>query len=421
MSDGGVPPIKSLYSRRSLLVGGATVSATALGILPAAPDDANLPPRIPPWSKGMGEASFDPAYGRPGPEMKSVMRRNFDGAPANSYSEASFTPLQDLSGVITPNSLCFVRNHAGVPNIQSSDHRLIVHGLVDTPLKFTVADIKRFPQLTRTYFLECAGNTYSEWDGPGGLGCQYTHGLMHNVVYTGALLRDVLNESGLAHEAKWIMAEGADGAAMDRSIPLSKALDDCMIVCAMNGEALYPEHGGPLRLLVPGWQGNMSVKWLRRIKVGDRSWQSREETAKYTDLLRSGRARQFAFVMDAKSVITSPSPQAAPLMRGFNMLSGLAWSGRGKIRRVDISFDGGRNWFTARLEGPAPSKAWVRFNAKFEWSGQDMVIMSRTIDETGYVQPSRRELLALRGANAFYHNNSIQAWRIRRSGDVENA
>jgi sulfane dehydrogenase subunit SoxC len=207
---------------------------------------------------------------------------------------------------------------------------------------------------------------------------------------------------------------------MSRSIPLEKALDDCMVVYAMNGKDLPAEHGGPLRLLVPGYQGNMSVKWLRRLKLGDQPWYTREETSMYTDLLANGKARQGSFVMDAKSVITTPSPQGDILSKGQNMISGFAWSGRGKIARVDVSVDGGRNWFTARIEGEIFSKAWVRFSAIFDWSGQEMVIMSRALDETGYVQPSLQELVALRGTNSFYHNNAIQPWRIRRNGNVEN-
>ena len=368
----------------------------------------------------MGEAPFDPTYGRPILENNRTIRREFNGLPADRYSVASYTPLHELSGVITSNPLCFVRNHAGVPMIDVNDHRLIVHGMVETALTFGLEDIKRFPSKTRTYFLECAGNSFSEWEGAQGKGCQFTHGLMHNVAYTGVLLRDILNEAGLKHGARWILGEGADSAAMDRSIPIEKAMDDCMVVYAMNGEALYPEHGAPLRLLVPGWEGNISVKWLRRVKVGDRAWNTREETAKYTSLLPSGQARQFAFVMDAKSVITSPSPQSHTVMRGFNMLSGLAWSGRGRIARVDVSLDGGRNWFRANLDGPVTPKAWVRFNASFDWQGHEMNILSRAMDETGYTQPSLRQLTALRGIQSFYHNNAIQSWHIRKSGDVEN-
>ena len=334
--------------------------------------------------------------------MRNVARateRDFSG------QYVSATPLHEITkGTITPNNLAFIRNHAGVPEIKDDEHHLVVHGLVDTPLTFTMGDINRFPSITCTHFLECGGNDY---------------GLVQNAEFMGVLLRDILNEVGLKDSARWVMAEGSDDAAMNRSIPLSRALDDCMVVYRMNGEALPPEHGGPLRLLVPGCQGNLSIKWLSRLKVGDRPWYTREETSRYTVLLASGKTREFSFVMDAKSVIVAPSPQTAVLQHGPNTISGFAWSGRGKIARVDVSLDGGQNWFEASLEGSVLSKAFVRFNARFDWNGQEMVVMSRAMDETGYVQPSLAELTALRGQNGFYHNNAIQSWRIHTGGSIE--
>jgi sulfane dehydrogenase subunit SoxC len=217
-----------------------------------------------------------------------------------------------------------------------------------------------------------------------------------------------------------LLAEGADSAAMNRSIPLAKALDDCLVAYRMNGEMLRPEQGYPARLVVPGWEGNVWVKWLRRLKLGDEPWFAREETSKYTDLMESGKARQFTFVMDAKSVITSPSPQAPLRSKGFTVISGLAWSGRGKIVRVDVSLDGGKNWREAKLDGLVLDKAVTRFYAETEWTGQELLLQSRAIDETGYVQPSKAELRKVRGVNSIYHNNGIQTWHVKPDGEVEN-
>ena len=248
----------------------------------------------------------------------------------------SFTPLHQLDGIITPNGLCFERHHGGIAEIDPSDYRLMVHGLVEKPLVFTLEDLKRLPRVNRVHFLECAANSGMEWRGAQLNGCQYTHGMVHCVEYTGVSLKLLLEQAGLKPNARWIMAEGGDAAAMNRSIPLSKALDDCMIAYRMNGEMLRPEQGYPARLVVPGWEGNVWIKWLRRLKVGNQPWFTREETAKYTDLLGDGKARQFTFVMDAKSVITSPSPQAPVKQMGFTIVTGLAWSGRGKVKRVNM-------------------------------------------------------------------------------------
>ncbi len=252
-------------------------------------------------------------------------------------------------------------------------------------------------------------------------GAQFTHGMIHNVVYTGVRLKHLLDEAGLRTNAKWIMPEGADASAMTRSIPIEKALDDCLVAFKMNGEALRPEQGYPLRIVVPGWEGNMWVKWLRRIEVGDEPWHHREETSKYTDLLEDGRARRFTWIMDAKSVITSPSPQM-PITHGKGplVISGIAWSGRGTIPRVDVTVDGGRNWYAARMSGPSLDKSLHRFYFEFDWDGTPLLLQSRAHDSTGYVQPTKDELRAVRGENSIYHNNGIQTWYVNEEGQVEN-
>jgi sulfane dehydrogenase subunit SoxC len=361
------------------------------------------------------------AYGKPSRYEAGVIRRDVEWLTASRESSVSFTPLHELDGIITPNGLCFERHHGGIAEVDPDDWRLILHGLVDKPLVFTLDDIKRLPRTNRVYFAECAANSGMEWRGAQLNGCQFTHGMIHNVMYTGVPLKILLEEAGLKPNAKWLLIEGGDAAVMTRSLPLAKALDDCLIAYRMNGEMLRPENGYPVRIVVPGWEANMWVKWLRRIEVGDQPWHHREETSKYTDLLENGRARRFTYVMDAKSVITSPSPQA-PLKqgKGFTVLSGIAWSGRGKIARVDVSLDGGRNWRTARLDGPVFDKSMARFYAEFDWDGREMFVQSRAMDETGYVQPTKDELRRVRGLNSIYHNNGIQTWRVLPSGEVEN-
>jgi sulfane dehydrogenase subunit SoxC len=406
-------------TRRRFMAGAAGLAAA--GVAGAArADQKNLPPNIAGWSKTLGDGVAVRPYGHPSKFEKNVIRRDVQWLTASRESSVSFTPLHELDGIITPNGLCFERHHSGIAEIDPNDYRLVIHGLVDKPLIFTLDDIKRLPRVNRVYFLECAANSGMEWRGAQLNGCQYTHGMIHTVQYTGVPLKLLLEQAGVKPNGKWLLAEGGDASGLDRSLPLSKALDDCLIAYRQNGEMLRPEQGYPVRLVVPGWQGNMWVKWLRRIKVGDQPWYTREETAKYTDLMENGKARKFTFVMDAKSVITSPSPQAPIKQKGFQVISGLAWSGRGKIARVDVSLDGGRNWRAAKIDGPVFDKCCVRFYAETEWTGEPWLLQSRAIDDTGYVQPSKNELRKIRGVNSIYHNNGIQTWALMANGEVEN-
>jgi sulfane dehydrogenase subunit SoxC len=410
-------------SRRRFLtaaagLGGAAMAGVADRALAGNPK--NLPPNVPEWSRVLGDGVAVRPYGKPSKFESEVIRRDVQWLTASRESSVSFTPLHALDGIITPNGLAFERHHGGIAEIDPEDYRLILHGMVDKPLMLTLADLKRYPRHNRIYFLECAANSGMEWRGAQLNGCQYTHGMVHCVEYTGVPLKLLLEEAGLKTNAKWLLAEGADSAAMTRSIPLAKALDDCLVAYRMNGEMLRPEQGYPVRLVVPGWEGNMWVKWLRRIEVGDEPWYAREETAKYTDLLADGKARKFTFVMDAKSVITSPSPQAPLAHKGFTVISGLAWSGRGKVRRVDVSLDGGRNWREAKLDGLVLDRAVTRFYAETDWNGEELLLQSRALDETGYVQPTKADLRKIRGTNSIYHNNGIQTWHVRSNGEVEN-
>jgi sulfane dehydrogenase subunit SoxC len=404
---------------RAGLAGGAATALGAPGLAAGNPD--HQPPNVAEWSRYLGDGVAARAYGKPSKHEAHVIRRDVQWLTASRESSVSFTPLHALEGNITPNGLLFERHHAGIAEIDPADYRLMLHGLVDKPLIFTLDDLKRMPRVNRPYFCECAANSGMEWRGAQLNGCQYTHGMVHCVMYTGVPLKVLLDEAGMKPTAKWLLLEGGDAAAMTRSLPLAKALDDVLIAYRMNGEMLYPENGYPVRAVIPGWEANMWVKWLRRIEVGDAPWHTREETSKYTDLLENGTARRFTYVMDAKSVITNPSPQAPFKHKsGFTVLSGLAWSGRGKIARVDVSLDGGRNWRSARLDGPVWDKALTRFYYEFDWDGRELLLQSRAIDETGYMQPSKAELRKVRGFNSIYHNNGIQTWHVRKDGEVEN-
>jgi sulfane dehydrogenase subunit SoxC len=410
------------FLRAALTAGGAAALSGAARAAPAgAGNPANQPPNVPDWTRTLGDGVAVRKYGKPSKHESGVIRRDVEWLTATSQSSVSFTPLHELDGIITPNGLCFERHHAGIAEMDPADYRLMLHGLVDKPLIFTLDDIKRMPRVNRAYFCECAANSGMEWRGAQLNGVQYTHGMVHCVMYTGVPLKVLLAEAGLKPTAKWLLLEGGDSAAMTRSLPLQKALDDTLVAYRMNGEMLYPENGYPVRMVIPGWEANMWVKWLRRIEVGDQPWHHREETSKYTDLLENGTARRFTFVMDAKSVITNPSPQA-PLNHksGFTVLSGLAWSGRGKIARVDVSLDGGRNWRPARIDGPAGDKVLTRFYHEFNWDGRELMLQSRAMDQTGYVQPTKADLRRHRGVNSIYHNNGIQTWHVHKSGEVEN-
>jgi sulfane dehydrogenase subunit SoxC len=409
-----------LDRRRALLTFGAAAAGSAMIGRGTADAAESFPPQDAPWSRTLGPGVVDRPYGQPSKFVKDVIRRNVPWLTATRESSVSFTPLQDLSGIITPNGLFFERHHSGRAEIDPRRHRLMIHGLVERPLILTMADIERFPSVSRIHFLECPANGGMEWRGAQLDSLQFTHGMIGCAEWTGVKLSTLLEEVGLKKQAKWVLAEGADGAHMSRSLPLDKCLDDCLVVYAQNGEALRPEQGFPLRLVVPGWEGNVSVKWLRRIKLGDRPWYTREETARYTDLMPDGHARGFTFVMEAKSVVTFPCPEKPLRGPGLYEIRGLAWSGRGKVKAVDVSVDGGVNWQRAELKAPVLDKALVRFTLPWRWQGGPALLQSRAVDETGYVQPTLAELRKVRGTNSVYHNNSIQTWQIKPDGSAHN-
>jgi sulfane dehydrogenase subunit SoxC len=335
---------------------------------------------------------------------------------------ASWTPLHDARGIITPSALHYEVHHGGVPVIDPAKHSLIIHGLVERPLKVALNDLLRFPAVNHIHFLECSGNSLWEWSKPM-QNVQQTHGLVSGSEWTGVLLSTLLREVRLKPEARWIIAEGADAARMNRSIPLEKAWDDAMVAYGQNGEALRPEQGYPMRLVLPGWEGNTSIKWLHVLKVTDKPYHTREETSKYTDLVcHDGQCvgRQFTFVMDAKSVITYPSDQHPLQGPGFVELRGLAWSGRGTIVRVEVSTDGGKIWNLAELQQPILPKSLTVFRFPWQWQGQETILQSRCTDDTGYVQPTRATLVKVRGEKSFYHYNAIQSWKVASGGSIHN-
>tara|TARA_R110002049_G_scaffold201885_1_gene372510 strand:+ start:5677 stop:6996 length:1320 start_codon:yes stop_codon:yes gene_type:complete len=409
--------------RRNFLLNGikltaGTALAASVGRVLAS--EQSLPPNVPAWTKSLGRGVVSVPYGMPSKFESDVVRRTVSWLTADPISSISMTPIHEMKGIITPSGLVFERYHAGVPEINPDEHRLMIHGMVDRPLILTMDELMAFPSESVIHFLECPANGGMEWRGTQMEALQFTHGMLSCCEWTGVKLSTLLDEVGLSKNAKWVLAEGADGAAMTRSIPIEKALDDTLVVYAQNGEMLRPEQGYPVRLFNPGWEGNTSIKWLRRLEIGDKPWYQREETSKYTDLLPDGTARKFSFIQETNSVITSPCPERPMLRRGVHELEGIAWSGRGKIKRVDVSLDGGVTWQQARLKGLVLSKALTRFSLPINWQGQSLLLQSRSIDETGYVQPTLSQLRAVRGSNSIYHKNSIHTWKLDPDGTVSN-
>ncbi len=417
-------PARRVFLRRALALGGSAIATeAALGTQRAAAQELgrNLPPNVPEWTRTLGAPILANPYGVPSKYEGKIVRRESPGLTRTPHSSVSFTPLQNLFGIVTPSGLHFERHHAGMPEIDPHEHRLMIHGMVSNPRIFAMDDIVRFPSVTRIHFIECGANTGMEWANVAVPTVQYSHGMIGCSEWTGVLLSTLLDECGVdRRRAKFVLAEGADAASLTRSIPIAMALDDVIVAYGQNGEMVRPEQGYPLRLLVPGVQGVSSVKWLRRLKVGDAPWNTREESLHYVDLMPGGVHRQYTWIQEAKSVITSPSGGQVILDRGQHEITGLAWSGRGRVRRVDVSTEGGRNWRTARLQEPVLTKSLTRFRIDWTWDGGGAMLQSRVIDETGYVQPTYRQLREVRGTRSIYHNNAVQTWRVDSSGEVSN-
>jgi len=405
-----------LLSRRLFLQG--TVIAGAAG---AAGTAAQADPLgVAPWMMVPGTGFT--GYGQPSRFEEKVVRVIPPAAnPAAQGVGPARTPLHMLDGIITPSGLHFERSHSGVPDIDPDQHRLVIHGLVKRPLVFSLEALHRYPMQSRIAFIECGGNgMLLNAPQPQQAGIAALHGMIGCSEWTGVRLSTLLDEAGVEPSALWMIAEGADAAAMSRSIPLAKAMDDALICLYQNGERVRPSNGYPLRLLLPGFEGNMNVKWLRRLKLTAGPVMTKDETSKYTILLKDEKAWQFVFPMEVKSVITRPAPGIALKAPGFYEISGLAWSGNGAIRQVDVSADGGQSWAPAALQGPVFPKAAVRFRAPWQWNGAPAILQSRAIDDSGAVQPTRAAFVNERGARGVYHYNAIASWRIDEKGEASN-
>ena len=413
-------------ARRRFMAGalamGAGASAQRALAQPARTDEGD--PAIlnlPEHSRALGRPVASTGYGSPSKWEKNIQRRQSPGLTQVAQASVSFCPLQSLFGIITPNGLHFERHHQGWWDIDPSQHRLMVNGLVREARVFTMDDLMRLPSVTRIHFIECGANSAMEWGTSAVPSVQYTHGMLSCAEFAGVKLSTILEMCGAdTTKGRYVLAEGADGSSMTRTLPMANALDDVLVAWGMNGEMLRPENGYPLRLVAPGIQGVSWVKYLRRIEVGDQPYFTKDEEIHYVDLMPDGMHRQYTSIQECKSVITTPSGSQTLLDKGYYNITGLAWSGRGQVTRVDVSTDGGRSWRTARLEGPILPKALTRFNIDWNWDGSPAILQSRAIDDTGYVQPKINQLRAVRGSRSLYHNNAIQSWAVAESGDVTN-
>lgn len=411
--------------RRGFLRGAFATAAGALAAPAALAQPGAGDPNIlqlPEHTRGLGQPVVTDGYGKPSQYEANVQRRQSPGLTPTRQASVSFAPLQSLFGIVTPSGLHFERHHQGWWDIDPAKHRFMVNGLVKTPKVFTMDELMRLPSVSRFHFIECGANTGMEWGNVAVPTVQYTHGMLSCSEFTGVPLITLLEMAGADFtRGKFLLAEGADGSSMTRTIPMSLVRSgEVFVAYGQNGEMLRPENGYPLRLVVPGVQGVSWVKYLRRIEVGDQPWASKDETLHYVDLMPDGVHRQYTSIQECKSVVTTPSGGQALLDKGFYSISGLAWSGRGKVKRVDVSVDGGRNWRTARLQGPVLDKCLTRFDIDWVWDGKPAIIQSRATDETGYVQPTYRQLRAVRGSRSIYHNNAVQSWQVQESGEVKN-
>jgi sulfane dehydrogenase subunit SoxC len=376
------------------------------------------------WGTTFGYPVTKNLYGQPSPYEHNVTRRNTELlSSGNFYASIAMSPIHELDGIITPNGLFFSRSHGGTAEIDPNEHRLMIHGLVDKTIVLTMDELKKYPKVSRIHFIECPANGGPEWRNPQFPSTQFAKGMMSCAEWTGVYIKDILKDLGLKPNAKWMLAEGADNSHMGRTIPVDKVLDDAMVVFGQNGEALRPEQGYPLRLLVPGWEGNLCVKWLCRLEFAEEPFYAKEETAKYTALKPTGKAIQHFYANEVNSIITRPCPEYGweSLKVGEMVeIEGLAWSGHGTIEGVDISFDGGKNWVEASLKGLVLPKAWTRFSMMYKYEGKPLYLTSRARDDAGHIQPSVSQERAVMGIESVYHRNATHTWAISKKGEVTN-
>ena len=416
-------------SRRNFFKKTASVSAVAAASIlapsvAAAADDPAIMEEVE-WGGSLGYEVNAHPYGRPAKYEHNVVRRTSSlmSSAGDMHAAISMAPIHEQKGIITPNGLHFTRTHNGVAEIEPGEWRLMIHGLVEKPIVLTLEQLKRYPSESQIHFVECPSNGAAEWKGPQFNSVQFVRGMMSCAEWTGVRLKTILDDLGLKPEAKWMLAEGSDGSEMSRTLPIEKVLDDVMIAYGQNGEALRNEQGYPVRLLAPGWEANLSVKWLKRLEFGDKPWYAKEETSKYTTLTASGKAIQHFYALETNSIITSPCPEYpwTDLKVGDLVeISGLAWSGYGTIQGVDISFDGGKNWVEASLKGLILPKAWTRFSYMYKYEGKPLLLASRSYDDSGDVQPTVNQEKAVVGVEGVYHRNAIHTWAISAKGEVNN-
>ncbi|WP_345985465.1 sulfite dehydrogenase [Sulfurimonas sp. HSL-1656] len=416
--------------RRNFFKKTAALSATAIagaGMLSgtrAMAEDDPVIMNTPDWGHKIGYPVTKNRYGMPSPYEHNITRRNAQLLSSGNWQASiAMCPIQDLSGIMTPNGLFFSRCHGGIPTINPNEWRLMIHGLVEKPLVLTLEQLKRYPNVSRVHFVECPANGGPEWRGPQFNSIQFAKGMMSNAEWTGVYLKDILKDLGLKPSAKWMLAEGIDSSHMGRTVPVDKVLDDAMIVWGQNGEALRPEQGYPVRLLLPGWEGNLCVKWLGRLEFAAEPFYAKEETAKYTALKPSGKAIQHFYANEVNSIITSPCPEKpwTDLKAGDMVeIEGLAWSGMGTIEGVDVSFDGGNNWVEAKLKGLVLPKSWTRFSFMYKYEGKPLILASRARDDAGYIQPTIDQETAVMGVESVYHRNGIASWEVTAEGKVNN-
>ena len=429
-----VPEARAARVTRRGVIAAAAASAGG-AILARLPAEAQAPatrpapagattqaPSSPTGAFDLASVPADPTRA-PGPPTSALGARSpFETparAPVGVLSGSSYTPLQDLTGTLTPSDLVFERHHAGVALIDPAKYELLIHGLVERPTVFTLDDLRRLPSVSRTCFLECSGNGRGAFKTPKReMSPQAIDGLTSNGEWTGVPLAVLFHEVGVHRGVSWFRAEGGDASRLSRSVPVEKGLTDAMIAYAFNGEPLRPANGYPARLLLPGYEGNANIKWVRRIELADGPGMFRDETSKYTDPLANGTARQFSLLMDAKSIITAPAHPARLTPNVWTQITGIAWTGRGKIVRVDVSTDGGASWLVAELQEPVISLAHTRFSLPWKWDGKRTVLMSRAVDDTGATQPTLAEFRAKRGAGTDYHFSYIRPWVVEPDGQV---
>ena len=427
-SDDSLIPVagNGLLHRRAFLRGGGALAAAITGYTLSDTASAQQLTDAP-WSRTKGATLAE--YQTSSPFEKGVARTlsNPRGEPRTQHAR---TPHHLINGTFTPNGLHFTISHSGNPDIDPAQHRLVIHGLVKQPLEFTLDTLGRYPMVSRMTFLECGGNSASLFSNePLQASVQAIHGLVSCAEWTGVPLSTLLDEAGIDPRAKWIIAEGAYSIALSRSVPITKALDDAIIALYQNGERLMPGNGYPMRLLLPGWEGNMNVKYLRRLKLVDQPGMSYYEARTYAPILPNGKAYQFYFLQEVKSFITHPSPGLKMSGPGFYEISGVAYSANGRIAKVMVSADGGKTWAQAALQAPVHSKAFTRFRLPWKWDGGPAVLQSRAWDEGGNVQPTRAQVVAARGqtktpitnplAFASQHYNGPTSWGVEASGEVK--